>query len=219
MGFIINSYLPYAIEPTEFIDDYSSDSGWTLGNYMSITGGQFVYTNAQHTNSISTKGMGLTLSDTLWYADWDFDQTADNFTDNHGMMIHNIQSTTGDPNTNGSAMNRCSVSLVQNYSNYRAAISSKTGTTTNNEPAVTTDLANGTRFYYRSLRDSATQQTMECYTNSGRTSAKFTASVQTDLSSSVTGLDTYCHATGASATTEWISGTFNNIAVYSGVTP
>ena len=212
--------VPMIMNPSRFgvsdnlLDSYDSAAGWTLDNYMTITGGQFVYTSAQHTASNSTKPLTVTLSDTLWYADFDFSQSADNFNDNHGMLLFNIQAGTGDPNT--ASADRISWVEVMNYSDSRGLLTSKDGATVNNEAAASPDLVNGTRYYHRLQRDSATQCHWQAFTNAGRTSIH-TSSTQTDLASTVISLDTLCHATGASATTTTLSGTFNESNIYDGV--
>ena len=216
MGFLVNSFIEFPSDGTDFSDYYNNSTGWTLSSNMSISGGSFHYNAAPFTPENSYKDMGITLSDTLWYADYDYQQTADSNTDNWAYGIHIFSAGTANPRISSST-DSISNQVIQNKSVFTYLLSARENTTNYNS-AQSSAAAQDTRYYLRNLRTSATGITLQMFDDEDRTST-FSTALTRVIPSTITDLDTYQHATGTGTQTSNITANMLEIKVYDGVAP
>jgi len=202
--------------PFTFTMDYSSSSGWTLASGMSISGGTLNYVVPNDPARTSYYDISNTMSDTLWYMDWDYYETSDTATDNYGWSVIGLVAGTSEPVT-GSI--DCMLGyVVENWSQYRLLLSSKDGGSATNS-GQSSDLTQGTQYYNRMRRDTATTNFLGAYTNSGRTS--LSTSVTATIPSTAANSLTHLHHSGGNATggSQTVTATIDNVYIADGVAP
>ena len=165
----------------DFADDYSNSAGWTLSADMSISSGVLNYTAVDGQQN-SYKSLGITLSDTLWYADFDYNEASDTATDNHAWAVFCLTAGTGNPPN--ATQDGMIASVVENWTEYRWITQARDGSSIENTGQSTPHSRQGTQYYNRLLRTSATGNAFESFTNSDRTGAPFTSLTDTIVSTS-----------------------------------
>ena len=200
-----------------FSDNYSSSTGWTLSTNMSISGGTFNWNSTPFTPEYSYKPLGLTLSDTLWYADFDYAQSAQSMSDNWSYGTFMLTETSG----NGMTTSDDSIGAfaTNNRSVYKWYLGVDDEGTATNTGISDVASANTTRYYMRLLRNTATSSTLQQFTDPARTITFATALTQTSVPSTIVGLSYLQHSSGTSTQSSNLTATMQNVKIYDGEAP
>lgn len=163
-----------------FSNDFSSSTGWTTyGSGVSVTGG----TGRARTAAIDSgiyANIGGTLSDTLWVWEWDDIRT----NTGTGALVYCLAAGTSVPATSSQDF----LGIYQNNSNYYNAY--KDGGAAF-DTGIGPAFSEGTHYWDRLIRTSATNLRLLIFSNSGRTS-QVGSTANTTIASTIGGL-THIH--------------------------
>lgn len=213
VGFLGNVGTPAG--PNVFTENYGSNAGWTEATNITVTGGELLY-NARVTNPVTTrKNIGFTFSDTLWFAEYEFNPSAETNPDSHFYFSWCLAAGTGIPPTTTQD------ALVQIYANsfsdYRWGIVDKDGSTEGqlqNTNAQTFGLV-----FPRFERTSATGVKLSFFTNSIRTIEQTGSPLTPTIVSTIIGLNVLHHSTAAASSSTTTTMTYDTLVIRDAVAP
>ena len=185
-GFL--SRLPPSGPTILFQDDYSSSSGWTIHNSGgSFTGGRFRWGTADNTSDHrSYKSLGVTLSDSVWEANFDFFH--DDFASNSNeTVIFGLTAGTAQP-FGGSSQDAIMAVLHFSAGAAEMYMMWKDGTTITYGGNAIPNLVQGTQYYVTLKRLSTTSIELKMFTNTERTSQFGSTATETTIPATITGL-------------------------------
>ena len=205
-----------------FSDDYTTNSGWTqVGTLIDVdnivadkVGATAVPANAEHR---VYKTLGVTLSDTLWYAEFDFKLNSRSGAVDYEILPFLLTAGTGDPGT--ATQDYCG------FDTYQAAgpvqkvrVHVRDGAT--NTYGTLIDITLTTQYYFRLERTTAINLRISIFTDSGRTTHTTGSPVNVTIPSTVIGLTHIQHSSWSNSGT---SGTSNfeldNTRIYNNASP
>ncbi len=215
---IINPYRFAVTSSADFIDRFDDDTGWSLGDVHAIGSGVFTSTlhnGASHTNSY--KSIGFTLSDTLWYMDYDMKVTGDGNEDMYKQFLIGVSNSSGKM-TAGTG-DWCADGSAQNWSDFHPETRGSDGATTdwNTEGS---NLTHGTQYFNRMERQTSTTLQVDWHDDSDRTtSVGGTGSTGwgTLTINSTNGGQSYLSMGGGTGGTQ--SSVIDNVFIYDSVAP
>ena len=204
-----------------FSDDYTTNTGWTTQAGTLITvdsstadklAGASVVANADHRVS---KSLGLTLSDSLWCADFELNVSAMG-AGSQGFIVW-FSAGTGKPRDG--VTDGLGVFIQEPAGTEQIAIIKSNGGTLTVSTVMTLPMS--TLFYCRLERTSTTNAKLSVFTDSERTIHQSGSPISYTIDSTITSLTTLQHASddGGGTANAW-SGTIDNMKVYNGtITP
>ena len=219
MGLIIDPYkFVYGPVPT-FQDDYTTNTGWTqVGTTITVNSGTAgkadgtsVPANADHRVH---KALGVTLSNSLWYADFEFNITAVG----EGAQGSIAWFSAGTGRMRDGSTDGLGVWIQRPGGTPQIGIVKADGATVGVSTTQTLPLS--TLFYCRFERTSTTNARLSVFTDSARTVHQTGSPINYTIDATITTLSIIQHtsdASGGSAAT-W-SGTVDTMRVYDGISP
>ncbi|KKM88862.1 hypothetical protein LCGC14_1254410 [marine sediment metagenome] len=201
----------------DFTERYDDDTGWTLSANMTISSGVLNYTAVPRTPETSFKSLGLTLSDTLWYADWDYTETADTATDNFSWGVFCLCAGTGNPRT--ATQDAMMWRVVENHTDYRILITGRDGSTDTNSAQSSDILQSASKRFPRLKRTSSTGAAGQIFSDSARTSELVTGVTVTIDSLDAQSLTHIHHASDTTSNSETVTAEMDNSKVFNAVAP
>jgi len=216
MGFLVNPYRFEAADLSDFSSNFETAGDWTnRGTGINVNGvvANHLASNVGGGSDIGTsQNMGLTLSNTTWVTDTDYNNTDIEVGDAGGAPMFIGQSA-------GQFDTTLQIGLWEtgNKEQQKLRIMSWNGTS---RPFVTYDtiLTEGTKYYVRFGRNSATQTRLSIFTNADYT-GELGSAITATIISGIVSLDIIqaCNNDGESAdkVRDW---QMNEVKVYDGVT-
>jgi len=209
----------------DFEDDYNSDVGWTqvggntIGDRVVVDSAESpgvalfddISNNADHRVH---KALGLTLSDDVWFADFEFTFSA--LTGDPQMNVYTLSAGTGDP----AVASQDALGVLTNPQGFNLFFKDGAGGLTFGG-TTTTALTLGTNFFCRLERVSSILTRINVYTDAART-IHFGNSPQTfAVPATVIGLTTLQHsgASNGSGGSRFITAEIDNTKIFNGVEP
>ena len=200
--------------PNTFSDDYPDSTGWTEATNISVVSGKMKFNARAQDPVTSFKSLGFTLSDTLWYADFDFNPSAQGGSGGRRFAVFALCAGTGVPRTATQDAFMWTLGAASDYQHgWNAKDGGSEGSASN-----TTDVVFGLN-YARLLRTSATGITTALFTDSGRTS-HISGSPVAGTAQSTTILLTHLHHASAELNgDETLTATIDTTVVNDAVSP
>ena len=222
MGLIIDPYkFVYGPVPT-FQDDYTTDSGWTqTGTTITVDSianpnqVKFLSTSGGTTDRV-TKSLGVTLSDTLWYAEFDFIFTSGTTIGDDPLFLPFLLSA-GTSDQGGTSQDGLGFYGYKTGATSSVFMYKKDGASQTSSSGVTITL--GTTYYIRLERTTATNLKMSVFTDISRTTHQTGSPINFGISSGTTGLTHIQHATYSAAGSSSITASVDNTKIYDNATP
>ena len=217
--FIKGTPATWTMEPT-FADDFTSNTGWTqTGTTVTVNSGiagkaAYVSSSGASTDRVS-KGLGITLSDSLWCADFDFQATTMTAGgDDAQGAVFSLCSTTGTPRS-GTQDNIMMFIYNSGGTTYLLSYA-RDGTSTSVSSGIIISLS--TQYYCRLQRTSATGARLSVFSDADRTIPISGSPVNYTIPSTINTLTTLVIGSGAGAGSSTISLDIDNAKIYDGVT-
>ena len=164
---------PFIMNPSRFTspsntftDTFDNDDGWTLGSGYSIGSNKISWSNTSTVTS--NKALGFTLSDTLWYMDYELTPTADNDVDMFKQFTLGLSNSTS--MMAAGSNDWCTDGVAMKWADYHPETRGNDGGTTdwNSEGS---NLPYGTKYYNRMERSSSTILNVDWHSDSDRTTS------------------------------------------------
>lgn len=210
-----NPSINRAVDPV-FTEDYSSSTGWTLSSNMNIGSGVLNYVAVPRTPENSWKSLGVTLSDTLWFANFDYNESADTAADNFSWLVFCLSAGTAEPRN--SSQDMIGLGVRENLADYAMQNFARDGATITNSVG-TSNLSQSTQYYPRLLRNSATEQEVQVYSDSARTTTAVSSVTHAIASTVGNSLTTLQHASEITTNSQNVSAVMDNVNIFDAVAP
>lgn len=222
MGFLINPYKFVYGPVATFEDDYTTNTGWTqTGSTITVDSIanpnqlKFLSTSGGTTDRV-TKSLGVTLSDTLWYAEFDFVFSSGTTIGDNPLFIAFLLSA-GTSDQAGTSQDGLGFMGYKSGGTSQVFMYKKDGASQTSSPGVTITL--GTTYYIRLERTTATNLKMSVFTDISRTTHQTGSPINFGISSGTTGLTHIQHATYSAAGSSSITASVDNTKIYNDATP
>ena len=203
----------------DFEDDYTTNTGWTqVGTNItvnSVGNPDVCYFNADDANNDEkdNKQLGFTLSDSLWYADWEM-KTISGSVDwfSNPYMLTSSTGKTQSADAIGIRIQGGTGSAANCFAiRYDGGVGAAS--------AAKIDLTTTTLYYFRLERTSTTNIKLSVFTDSGRTTHETGSPVSLTIPSTVQTLTTLQHSNLEDAFNELITLQIDNTEIFDGVAP
>tara|TARA_R110000744_G_C19313278_1_gene556938 strand:+ start:286 stop:948 length:663 start_codon:yes stop_codon:yes gene_type:complete len=217
MGFLINPFR-FVVAGSDFSSDFETAGDWTnrgTGIDVDNVVADHLASNVGGGSDIGTsQNMGFTLSDTTWVVDTDYTNTDIEVGNAGGAPMFIGQSA-----AQFDATEQIGLWETGNVNENKLRIMNYTGSGARNDVTYNTILTEGTKYYLRFGRNTATQTRLSIFTNADYTGELGTAVTNDSVSSAIDSLDIIqaCNNDGEASSKKryW---QMNNVEVYDGVT-
>ena len=221
MGLIIDPYkFVYGPVPT-FQDNYTTNSGWTqTGTTITVDSGIADQVAAVSASGASTdrvsKSLGVTLSNSLWYADFDYYATTLTANGDDPQQSVFALASSGDDPRSGTQDNIMAFIYKSGGGTIYLTPYFRDGSTTTTGTGIILSIA--TQYYVRLERTSTTNVKLSIFSDSGRTSHISGSPTNSTAPATVTGLTTIIHGSNG-AGGSIMSWNIDNTKIYNNVSP
>ena len=208
------------VTPT-FQDDYTTNSGWTqTGTTITVDSGVAdKLAGVSVTNSSDqrvSKALGVTLSDSLWRCDCDFNMTTAPTTDGRGFPLF---VSTGTAKYRDGSHDALAIRLLELSGAFRLGMSyNLAGTVTHFTDATTIAISTSTTYYLRFGRTSTTNARLSVFTDASRVTHQSGSPINFTIDAGVGTLVTLQHGSDDVSLAGW-SATIDNTKIYNNMSP